>query len=51
MSKLTKNVEQPVIEEQALVPQAPVTVMPVISGPEFAESFKAYKALQHAIDQ
>jgi hypothetical protein len=49
MSKLTKNVEQP--EDQALVTQQPVTVMPVITGPEFAESFKEYKALQQAIDQ
>ena len=49
MSKLIKNVEHPVVED--LVTQGPVTVMPVVSGPEFAESFKAYKALQQAIDQ
>jgi hypothetical protein len=51
MSKLTKNIEQPVVEDQDLVPYAPVTVMPVVSGPEFAQSFKAYKALQRAIDE
>ena len=49
MSKVTKSVEQ--LEDQALVTQQPVTVMPVITGPEFAESFKAYKELQRAIDQ
>ena len=37
-------------EEEALVVQQPVAVMPVVSGAEFAESFKAYKALQKSID-
>ena len=37
-------------EEEALVVQPPVAVMPVVSGEEFAASFKAYKALQKSID-
>jgi hypothetical protein len=37
--------------EDALVVQQPVSVMPVVSGAEFAEQFKAYKALQKSIDE
>jgi hypothetical protein len=38
-------------EEEGLVVQQPVAVMPVVSGAEFAASFKEYKLLQKSIDE
>lgn len=37
-------------EDEALVRQNTGTIVPAISGPEFAESFRSYKLLQAAID-
>ena len=48
---MAKQTEASHVEDALVVQQGPVTVMPVVSGAEFAASFRSYKELQQAIDQ